>query len=477
MCKKFSSKNYIVFFLFSILLTTGLYAQDFSQKIATAYRNFENSASLKNGVSSLTVLDSKTGQVLFENNGQIGLPTASTLKVITSITALDILGPDYTFKTNLYYTGEIDSLGVLHGDIVIEGDGDPTLGSSRFDGYDDKSILETWISSIRKTGIVQINGRIIADDRLYNGYRTPNGYNWVDMGNYYGAGLSSLNWKENKIGVNFNVSRVGQAANLAALDTNLSYLELINEVTTGANGSGDNVYAYSAPYSSRIFLRGTYGLDLKKTIEISSPDPAYDVAHALHAALRQQNIDITGRPQTTQLLQDSKGLNVSEGSKLHTLVSPPLKDIVYWFNQKSINLYGEAILIAVARLSSDKTDTRNAAILMEKYWNQRLNIPMGELRIYDGSGLSQQNRVTTSAMAKIMRYAQSKSWYDNFLNGLPTINAQRMKSGTIGGVLGYTGYQKLPSGQEVVFSILVNNYTGSAYSMRQNMFKVLNTMK
>src|SRR5690606_41717538 len=112
--------------------------------------------------ASLTVLDGKTGQPIFTDNASIGLPTAATMKVITSITALDILGPEYTYQTQLTYTGEIDSLGVLHGDIIVIGSGDPTLGSDRSAGTKAETILTKWVYKIQNAGLNHTNGRVIA---------------------------------------------------------------------------------------------------------------------------------------------------------------------------------------------------------------------------------------------------------------------------------------------------------------------------
>lgn len=457
------------------LLSISAKAQSLTEKIDQAYKNFSEQPSLKNGWSSLTVIDNKTGKVLFEKNSHIGLPTASTLKIITSITALDILGPDFTFNTHLYYTGEIDSLGVLHGHIVIEGNGDPTLGSDRF-GSTAGALVSEWASLIKSAGINHIEGSIIGDERLYNGNQAPGGYSWSDLGNYYGAGLSSLNWRENKIGVQFIPGKIGQEAKMLPANEQYDYLTFRNEVTTGKAGSGDNVYGFCAPYSSQIFLRGTYGIDLKKTIEISSPNPAIDVAYSLHNKLQNEGVVVSQEPQSSITVSDA---SIWEKNKniLSTVQSPPLKDIVHWFNQKSINLYGEALLIAIGRLSTGTTNFQESARLVQKYWNQKLNIPLGELKIYDGSGLSQQNRVTTKAMTQIIHYAKNKGWYNIFVKSLPNINNMTMKSGTIGGTLGYTGYQVSSAGDDVSFSLLVNNYSGYAGPMRQSMFRLLNTLK
>ena len=455
-----------------------VYAQGIKPKIQTAYQQFIKNPALLSGIGSLTVLNAKTGEVVFEGNNQFGLPTASTLKVITSITALDLLGEDYTFQTHLYYTGEVDSLGILNGDIIIEGTGDPTLGSDRYPETNASAILEKWKAEIIKLGIKHINGRIIADDGLYNGYDVPSTWMWGDIGNYYGAGTSALNWKENKKGINFTPGKTGQPATINE-DLSTTAYTIINEVKTGTVGSGDKVYGYSAPYSNTIYLRGTYGSDLKKTIEISVPDPAFELINDLSNLLAKDSILVQDTLITAKKLKDENPTYKTPTDKklLLTIKSPKLGEIVYWFNQKSINLYGEALLKEVGRISANKTDPEESASLISKYWQNKLKIPTNEINSFDGSGLSPQNRVTTNAMAKIMQYARERAWFATFLKSLPSINGTSMKSGTIGGVLGYTGYQKAADGQEYTFSLLVNNYQGSSTTMRQNMFNLLNVLK
>lgn len=466
--------------LLSPLFVTPIFTtaqQTTAAQLATGFQQFTDQPNLKNGIASMYVLDAKNGNVVFEKNSQIGLPTASTLKVITSITALDILGPEYTYQTTLYYTGEIDSLGILHGDIVIQGSGDPTLGSDRYPEQREEQVLTKWSRAIRDAGIQQINGRIIGDDRLYVGNDIPGGWIWTDIGNYYGAGISALNWRENKTGINFKPSTIGSPAPVSDIIADISYLSIVNQVTTGAKGSGDNVYAYSAPYSEKIYLRGSYGQDLKKTIEISIPDPAYDVAHQLHRRISADGIAIFENPTTGQRLIEQDSVFPLKTKDLDIHQSPKLIDIVYWFNQKSINLYGEALLKSIGYFTGNKTTTSGGATYVKKYWNQKLRIQEQELDIKDGSGLSPQNNVTTAAMTGIMQYAISRPWYVNFVKALPTYNQMTMKSGTIGGTLGYTGYHTAKDGKTYTFTLLVYNYNGGAAKMRQNMFKVLDNLK
>lgn len=470
---------YTICLAIGVLTSVYVQGQTVKDNISKAYQNFVTSGKLTNGIASLSVLDGKTGQTIFTNQGTLGLPTASTLKVITSITVLDILGSNYTYKTKLAYAGNIDSLGVLHGDLIISGTGDPTLGSDRYSDTNGETLINKWINKVKQAGITGIQGRIIADDLFYNGNDVPNGWTWNDIGNYYGAGVSGLNWRENKTGITFIPSSPGQPARIDENKIAIPQVKFVNEVLTGPNGSGDNVYAYSAPYSELIYLRGSYGRDLKKVIEVSMPDPALALAQELTDGLRAQQIDLDSLTIATtgkRLANEALPLPIAQ-TELDVHVSPPLKDIIHWFNQKSINLYGEALLKSFGLLSGNKSNTEQATRLLAKYWEQKLKIPLGELNIKDGCGLSAQNRVSTLAIAKIMQYAQSRPWFVEFKKSLPNINGMTMKSGTIGGVLGYTGYHTRADGTTLTFSLLVNNYAGSTTAMRQDMFTLLDNLK
>ncbi len=465
----------ILFLSFSFSPAT---AQSLTQKIASAFRAFESHESLANGMASLTVINAHTGQVIFAKNEKLGMAPASTLKTVTSATAYHILGANHTFETTLSYTGQIDAGGTLKGDVIIRGTGDPSLGSDRFPQTTDTTILSGWVKAIRAAGIRRIEGSIVADDRLFNGQTAPRGWTWQDMGNYYGAGVSAVNWRENAVGVDFIPGgSPGAQTQLARTAADINYLQLVNETLTGARGTGDRVYAFSAPYSSRIYLRGTYGIDLKKTVYLSLPDGAYDAAYQLSRALEQASITQSNTPTTAHLLLLAGSRVPSGGTVVHTHRSPSVGELIYWFNQKSINLYGESLLKAVAYQLEGKIDTRDAAELLQKFWSGKAAIPEGELRIMDGSGLSPENRVTTNALARILLSAKKEPWFASFFESLPVYNGMKMKSGTIGGVLGYVGYQTNKDGTPLVFALLVNNYQGTATPMRQRMFKLLDILK
>ncbi len=473
-------KLYISAFLFFVFLGTHsqLFAQTLTNKIEKSFLELENDPNIKNGIVSLTVMDASSGAILFAKGEQTGLATASTLKAITTATAYSVLGSNFTYNTDLSYTGEIDANGILKGDIILKGSGDPTLGSDRFSQSNADTLLQRWVSVIKAKGIQKIEGKVIGDDLLFNGHQAPGGWTWVDMGNYYGAGVSSLNWRENTFSVVLSAgSKAGEPVELVRTEPQVSYLTILNEVKTGEVGSGDQVYAYSAPYSSIVHLRGTYAIDLNKKINLSLPNGAYDVAFNLQNRLLDEGISV-GEPATTAFLISHSGVHVP--GRTHLLdryESPTLSQIAHWFNRVSINLYGEALLKTIALQVDESPMTEKMVRWQTEFWEEKLGIQPGELRIRDGSGLSPETRVTTLAMTKILNYAKAQPWFGDFYENLPIYNDMKMKSGTISGVLGYTGYQTTSDGQPLVFSLLINNYRGSAPSMRQKMFKALNSLK
>ncbi|MGV3707180.1 MAG: D-alanyl-D-alanine carboxypeptidase/D-alanyl-D-alanine endopeptidase [Arcticibacter sp.] len=462
---------------FLLLLSQVLSAQSLQNKIADAYLRFERDSQLQYGISSLTVLNAETGEVVFSKNESTGLAPASTLKTMTSITGYSFLKAGYRWETLLGYTGTLQG-GVLKGDLIIKGSGDPSLGSSRYNETKPEILLARWLEAAKRAGINKIEGHILADDLLFGTQTLPDGWVWGDIGNYYGAGSTAMTWRENEIALNFVPgSRAGEAAALKSVEPQIPGLRIVNEITTGSAGTGDNVYAYSAPFSDIIYLRGTYGIDLKKPIKVSMPDPAIFLAHELRNKLNAGGISVSGVATTLRKTSLEKNAPKEMPKIIDQYQSPDISKIVYWLNQKSINLYAENLLKAAAIANGKTGSFDDATATLVSYWNKKLGIDKNAIAILDGSGLSPENRVTTLAMSRILLSAKGESWFPQFYESLPLYNNMKMKSGSIRNVLAYTGYQKSSSGTSLVFSFITNNYKGSSSAIKQKMFRVLDTLK
>jgi D-alanyl-D-alanine carboxypeptidase/D-alanyl-D-alanine-endopeptidase (penicillin-binding protein 4) len=184
---------------------------------------------------------------------------------------------------------------------------------------------------------------------------------------------------------------------------------------------------------------------------------------------------VTGDPESTTSLA-AKGLQLPQiVTNLTTIFSPRLSQIVYWLNQKSINLYAEQLLKTIAWKAGKLPSTANGVQVEQDFWKGRGIDPLS-LNIVDGSGLSPGDRVTTLTLATIMQSAKKETWFADFYESLPTYNNMKMKSGSILNVLTYAGYQT-HNGHELCFSIMVNNYNGSGKGIKEKMFRVLDELK
>ncbi|TMI97475.1 MAG: D-alanyl-D-alanine carboxypeptidase/D-alanyl-D-alanine-endopeptidase [Bacteroidetes bacterium] len=460
------------------LLVIGLNAQKVKDKIQKAYQQFESDSQLKHAINSLYVINAKTGEVVFDKNSQVGLAAASTQKIITATTAFELLGKDYRYKTELGYNGKIEN-GILKGNLFIVGGGDPTLGSWRYPTTIDTVILKNWLTGVRKLKIKKIDGDIAGVDDKFESQTTPDGWIWQDLGNYYGAGVSGLNWHENQYDLKLAPGKKeGDSVKILGTYPELEYNYMVNELRTGAKGSGDNGYIYFPPYGLNAFLRGTIPLGENPfVISGSLPMPSRYPVGFLGDMIKKEKINISGEWPATNIGYLANHEKVSYPEKiLDTHYSPPLDSIIYWFLKKSINLYGEALIKTFAYEKKGFGSTDTGVVIVKDFWKQK-GLDPEELNIKDGSGLSPQNRVTTHAQVEILKYAKSRSWFPYFFDALPEYNNMKMKSGTINDVKGYCGYHTSGDGTQYIFSFLVNNYSGSPSALVQKMYRVLDVLK
>jgi len=459
-----------------ILLGGTLSAQTLSAKLQAAFNRLQADSQCKYASVSLTVLDAKTGETVFTANPNMGLATASTLKTITTITAFNILGKDFRYQTQFGYTGSIATDGTLNGDIIIKGSGDPTLGSWRYDGHRENDILNQLVTALQKAGIKKINGRIIGDDSTFGTQSIPDGWIWMDIGNYYGAGTSALCWRENQFDIKLKTGLVNHPIIISRTVPAIPYLDFKSELINGPAGTGDNAYAYLPVGGKVMYLRGTYAIDKeKKAISVALPDPAYDAAFRLADTLQRLGIIVGGSAESTSTLSAKNQTLPIIAQNLATIQSPSLSQIIYWLNRKSINLYAEQLLKTIAWKQGKAATTDNGVSIEQTFWKAK-GIDPRSLNVVDGSGLSPGTRVTTLTLATILHSAKGADWFNDFYESLPVYNNMKMKSGSILNVLTYAGYQT-HNGRELCFSVMVNNYNGSESGVKEKIFKVLDELK
>ncbi|RYU90098.1 D-alanyl-D-alanine carboxypeptidase/D-alanyl-D-alanine-endopeptidase [Mucilaginibacter terrigena] len=452
-------------------------AQTLQQNLQKAFTRFQQDEQCRYASVSLTVLDAKTGETVFAANPDMGLAPGSTLKTVTSITAFNVLGKDYRYQTQLGYTGTISADGTLTGDIIIKGGGDPTLGSWRWAATKEGVVLNTMVTALKKAGIKKIKGCIIGDNGVFKNQSIPDAWIWQDLGTYYGAGIAGLCWRENQFTITLNTGSVGSPVSVSGTIPPTSYLEYKSELTNGEAKTGDLAYSYLPAFGSKVmYLRGTYAIDqTKKRIAAAIPDPAYDAALRLTDTLKRIGISVSSNPTSSVILGDKGKIAPAATKSITTILSPELSKIVYWLNQKSVNLYAEQLLATIALKAGKPASTTDGVDVMKDFWELK-GIDKRSMNIFDGSGLSPQDRITTSTMARILQSAKKEAWFNDFYESLPVYNDMKMKSGSINSVQAYAGFQT-HDGRQLCFSIMVNNYYGPGSGIREKMFRVLNELK
>ncbi|MHA4846215.1 D-alanyl-D-alanine carboxypeptidase/D-alanyl-D-alanine-endopeptidase [Flavitalea antarctica] len=482
-------------FSISCMLSSG---QTISEKLGKAIASLERDPQMEAAIVSLYVIDSDNQTLVFEKNSRYGLAPASTQKLFTAAAMLELLGQKYSYKTTVSLYEQTNDEG-KSGIIGITGNGDPSLGSWRFAGTKKEFLLKKWADELVKARPGLNLRTIYVNDLLPGNLQTiPDGYIWQDIGNYYGAGTTLLNWSENQYDIVFRSGGTGKQATVIKLDTTQKPLKYHISVMAGASGSGDNAYIYAAPFASLAVVSGTIPPNQQNfTISGSMPDPAHTLALGLQnhlvlaGAKADPGIEIksTGGLHTTEATSKSKVNGTSSTwNDYSTLISsaspvlsidhrsPTLDSLVFWFLRKSINMYGEAFVKTLA-------NEKNAGFNLDKglgkiieFW-MATGIRKSEISLIDGSGLSPQNRVTTRAITQALQFSSGRSWFPAFLHAMPTYNGMKMKSGSINGSRAFAGYHKSANGKKYTFAMIINNYNGSPTEIVKKMYVVLDLLK
>ncbi len=461
----------------AIIFTVSVLRSQPMPRIQSIITSSQTDTLLANAQWGLYAVYLKSGRVLIDHHSQFALAPASGQKILTTGTALMRLGEDFRFKTRVYYLGKIDPNGTLQGDVFIVGSGDPTLGSDLVPGSPDlPQLMAQWLAAFRRAGIRKINGRIRGDDLLFRDRTVPDNWMWVDMGNYYGASSPALTIHNNLYRLVFAPGqKEGDPTRILTTRPRIPGLMFENFVSTGPKGSGDNGYIYCAPGQFNAYVTGTIpaGVD-SFSIKGAIPDPTLFAAQYLSRYLRQHGI-----PCSQPAARLRKPRDYRQATLLIEHLSPPLKDIVYQTNKRSVNLYCELLAKQLSVQAGGPGTTADGLKIIKKQLRM-LGVPIQGLHLSDGSGLSRTNTVTPRLMVAYLRAMTQQPCFNTFYNslavtgdpndigyfkhwgkGTPLAFNAHMKSGLIEGVRSHSGYLKDRSGRWIVFSFIANNFNGS----------------
>lgn len=479
-----------------IILTTcaqinGQYAKSTTNNPTTkALKELKNDPDLSTGNIGFYAINLNTGKIIAQLNPNLCLKPASTMKIITSATAIETLGANYRFTTTIQYDGYIDTASkTLIGNIYIKGGGDPSLGSKYFYTTNNKQFLSEWTTAIKNLKIKKIKGQIIADATAYSWDMIPPTWSWEDIGNYFGAGACGLSVFDNFYTLYFNTSsKINGKTSITKIEPEIPKLKIQNNVKA-AKIYSDKSYIFGIPYTYQRTIKGKLPLNKKDyKVKGAMPDPALFVAIELNKALQNEGFEITKQPTTIRILNDEK-YQSSKRKQIYTTKSPKLSEIIYKLNMNSINLFAEHLLIQTGIKKGNVNDTKSATNIVESFWAYKGMDTKG-LSINDGSGLSYYNAVSPKQLVYILKYMNKKSAnYEPFYHSLPiagqsgtlkrickgTIAQGKIhaKSGSIRKVRCYAGYATTKSGNEIAFAMMLNGFNCSDKKAKQKLEKLM----
>ena len=426
--------------------------------------------SLKNSSLSVSIYKDDQKNAWLDYFGHINLSPASNLKLLVTATGWLVLPKDFTFSTKISTCGNIIN-DTLYGDLYIIGGGDPTLGEDNL-----FQTIQGWREAICDNHIRYIDGKIVGHAGIFEKEITPGTWIWEDIGNWYGAGISGLSIHNNLYHLYFSSGKnEGDSTQIIGLFPSIDHLSFINEVLSGSINSGDNAYIYGGNYSYNKHIKGSIPANRKRfSIKGSIPDPAYFTAKLLHEELESANIKIYQSPMTFY------GLIPSSCNDIVTYESRPIREIITQTNFYSNNLYSESIFKMIGKKLRNAGSLKGASISVKQYWKNH-GIDLQNISLEDGSGLSRYNSLTTNQLARLLIFMINSPEGYGFEKSLPIVGKQgsvrnirvsrlakdriRAKSGSIKKVRAYSGYVTTLNNQKVSFSLIINNYNGTYYSL------------
>lgn len=419
---------------------------------------------LNGAMVSFAINDAITGERITHYQSEVAITPASITKLITTASALEILGADYRFRTYIEYDGTIQD-SILNGNLYIRGTGDPTLGS---DFIGDRNFMQTWTEAVRRAGIAKVTGNIVADASAYDDEGFNPRWTWLDVANYYASGIYGISINDNTLYLSFQTDAVGTTPVLFKIKPENPNL-IINNQLRASKIDYDSAYIYGAQLCNTRILRGAIPA-YRKTFVVRGdiPNPPQLLAQQFKQALEENNITVSGHETAIFTV------STTSRKQLYIHTSPALKEMIKIVNFQSNNHYAEHIFKHIAFVKTGVGTNDSAKRIIKSFWEQK-GIDVSSFMQQDGSGLSRENTFTVKFLNEILLYMNTKSRYsEDFLASLPQAGKDgtvrnilkntrlqgcvQLKSGSMSHIQCYSGY--INDGKHhYIFTVAVNNFS------------------
>jgi len=431
---------------------------------------------------SVLVVSMDRGDTLFAEAPDAPMAPASNLKLLTTAAALRTLGPSFRFRTYLLADGEVRE-GVLHGDLVLYGTGDPSISDRLFP--DRTEVFRRLAEQLEALGIHTITGDLVGDASFLSGPRHPEGWDRKDLNDAFAAPVSALSFNENVLSFRVVPSRTaGEAPTVHTIPAR-GGMVVVNNARTVTSRTGPRLAILRDHPDDAVRIEGRIrkgSRDVWRQMTVS--DPALFATLALRGVLEDRGISVIGGSRSVERRTASvipaqrrvvaPAMGRKQGSRTRVLArheSPPLEKLLEVVNKRSNNLYAELIFRTVGRVRDGVGSEAGAAVAVSDALVD-LGMDPGDVVQKDGSGLSAESRVSAGFLVDLLRrMEESPSWPYYWASlpeagqrrGLrrmyqtPAANNLRAKTGTIQHVSALSGIVHSSDGERLAFSFLVNS--------------------
>ena len=426
---------------------------------------------VQRAASGAVVLDAGSGAVIYSRYGGKALMPASNTKSLTAVAALDKLGPDYRFKTEVFRRARIVD-GVVRGRLYLKGYGDPTTRQADY-----RFLAE----QVRAAGITRVSGRLAVDATYFDAQRYNPGWSTGYADDYYAAEISGLTVAPNAdldsgtVLVNYAPGRLGGKAKITTTPAAAArYVRIDNRTTTGSSYSSNTFVARRSHGSNTITVSGRVplGRSTASTL-ITVHRPELYAAAVFRSELAKVGVTVDGGTITVATPATSR-------KRLARDTSMPLSDLLVPFLKLSNNMHAEALTKAMAARSG-QPGSWPAGLEVTTAYLRRIGVPMTGVSLSDGSGLTRRNTLTARALAVTLHKVRAEPWFASFHRALPVAgDTRRMvggtlryrmngtraagnahaKTGTLTGVTSLGGYVSGRDGRRYAFA-MISNHSGA----------------
>ncbi|WP_404450927.1 D-alanyl-D-alanine carboxypeptidase/D-alanyl-D-alanine-endopeptidase [Virgibacillus necropolis] len=428
-----------------------------------------NDERLEGALTGVSIRSASSGESLYSHSGDIRLHPASNQKIMTGATALDVLGPDYRFSTEVLTDGKLKGK-VLKGNLYLKGKGDPTLM---------KKDLIQFAKELKEKGVHKIKGDLIGDDNWFDDVRLSTDLNWDDESYYTGAQISALTIAPNDdydagtVIVEVYPGEKAGASPEVKLIPETDYLTIVNKAKTVSGGESKDISIERIHGTNNIVIEGNIPLDGSKSrVWRSVWEPTGYALDVFKKALEEQGIQLIGN-STVKL-----GVTPEKATVLTSKQSMPLKDLYIPFMKLSNNGHAEVLVKEMGKFVHGEGSWDKGIEVMEEKLSE-FGVDTDTVLLRDGSGMSHKNLIPAEQLTKFLYEIQDESWFPVFEKSLPVAGmSERLvggtlrgrmtgdstkgnvtaKTGSLTGVSTLSGYVTSKDGEELIFSVMMNNY-------------------